>query len=119
MAAFEYKALNAAGKNISGIIDADNPKVARSQLRKQGLFPTDIKEQTSGSATSGEGLNIQIDLSKYFERVSAQELAETTSQMETLLRTSIDIAETLQILSEQTENKMLQLALVEIRDAKM
>lgn len=116
MPAFEYKALNAKGKNVAGVIDADNAKVARSQLRKQNLFPTEVKEQISGSATKGSGLNIEVDFSKLIERVSAQELAEMTSQMETLLRTSIDIAETLQILSEQTENKMLRLALVEIRD---
>lgn len=117
MAAYEYKALDSSGSILSGIIDADNAKVARSQLRKQGLFPTEVQEQNSGKATKGDGLNIQIDFSKYFQRVSTQELAEMTSQMETLLRTSIDIAETLQILSEQTENKMLKLALVEIRDA--
>ena len=116
MPAFEYKALNAKGKNVSGVIDSDNAKTARSQLRKQGLFPTEVKEQISGTATKGSGLNVQVDFSKLVQRVSAQELAEVTSQMETLLRTSIDIAETLQILSEQTENKMLQLALVEIRD---
>ena len=116
MPAFEYKALNAKGKNVAGVIDADNNKVARSQLRKQGLFPTEVKEQVSGKATKGTGLNLEVDFSKLMQRVSAQELAEMTSQMETLLRTSIDIAETLPILSEQTENKMLQLALVEIRD---
>jgi general secretion pathway protein F len=115
--AFEYKALDTAGKTRTGIIDADNKKVARSQLRKQNLFPTEVKEHISGKVMTGEGLNIQIDFEKYFQRVSTQELAEMTSQMETLLRTSIDIAETLQILSEQAENKMLKLALVEIRDA--
>ena len=36
--------------------------------------------------------------------------------METLIRTSIDIAETLEILADQTENNMLRLALVEIQD---
>lgn len=116
MPAFEYKALNAKGRSVSGVIDADNPKIARSQLKKQGLIPTNVKEQISGKATQGSGLNIEVDFSKMLQRVSAQELAEMTSQMETLLRTSIDIAETLQILSEQTENKMLKLALVEIRD---
>jgi general secretion pathway protein F len=114
--AFEYKALDGAGKKVSGVMDADNPKAVRSQLRKQGLFPTDVKEQKSGQKTSGDGLNIEINFSKYFERVSAQELAEMTSQMETLLRTSVDIVETLQILADQTENNMLRLALVEICD---
>ena len=39
-----------------------------------------------------------------------------TNQMETLIRTSVSIDETLAILSDQTENNMLRLALVEIKD---
>ena len=116
MAAFEYKALAQDGKKTSGIINADNKKQARSQLKRKGLFPTEVKEQQSGKSTKGEGLSIQIDFSKFFERVSSQELAEMTSQMETLIRTSIDISETLEILADQTENNMLELALVEIQD---
>ena len=85
-------------------------------LKKQGLFPTEVKEQQSGKATSGDGLNIEIDFSKYFERVSSQELAEMTNQMETLIRTSVSIDETLEILRDQTENNMLRLALVEVKD---
>ena len=42
--------------------------------------------------------------------------SEFTSQLETLFRTSVDVAEALQILGEQTDNEMLKLALVEIRD---
>ena len=53
MAAFEYKALGADGKKTSGIINADNKKQARSQLKKKGLFPTEVKEQQSGKATQG------------------------------------------------------------------
>jgi len=33
MAVFEYKALNAKGKNVSGIIDADSTAAAKSKLR--------------------------------------------------------------------------------------
>ena len=114
--AFEYTALNSNGKKVTGILDADNPKSVRSTLRKQGLFPTAVNEQQSGRNTSGNGLNIQIDFSKFLQRVSAQELAEITSQMETLLRTSVELSETLEILKEQTDNPMLKLALTEIRD---
>jgi general secretion pathway protein F len=116
MAAFEYKALGADGKKTSGIINADDKKQARSQLKKKGLFPTEVKEQQSGKTTQGEGLNLEIDFAKFFQSVSKQELAEMTSQMETLVRTSVDIAETLEILADQTENNMLRLALVEIQD---
>ena len=62
------------------------------------------------SAAKNEGLNIQIDFEKYFQRVSTQEIAEMTSQMETLLRTSIDIAETLQILILLSSLKKLLLS---------
>jgi general secretion pathway protein F len=116
MSAFEYKAFDAKGKELSGIIDADNAKVARAQLKKQGLFPSEISEQKSGQITKGQGLNVQIDVGKLFQRVSAQELSEFTSQLETLFRTGVDVAESLQILSEQTDNEMMRLALVEIRD---
>ena len=116
MAAYVYKALDSKGKSLTGIIDADSPKAASIQLQKQGLFPSEINEQKSGSATKGSGLNFEVDFSKLLQRVSAQELAEMTSQLETLLRNSIDVAESLQMLSEQTSNQMLKLALVEIRD---
>lgn len=116
MAAFEYKAFDSEGKSQKGIIDADSAKAARSQLRKQGLFTSELNEQKSSKATKGAGLSFEVDFSKVFQRVSAQELAEMTSQLETLLRNSIDVAESLLMLSEQTNNPMLKLALVEIRD---
>ena len=116
MAAFEYKALNSAGKTVSGIIDADNAKNARQKIKGQGLFPSEVKEQASNQKVKGKGLSTEIDIAKFFQRVSVQELAEFTSQLETLFRTSVDVAESLQILGEQTNNEMLRLALAEIRD---
>lgn len=116
MAAFEYKGFDTAGKQIKGIIDADTAKMARAQLKRQNIFPTDIKEQKSGQVTQGKGLSVEIDLKKIFQRVSINELTEFTSQLETLFRTNVDIAEALQILGEQTDNEMLSLALAEIRD---
>lgn len=116
MAAFEYKAFDAKGKTIKGIIDADNAKMARAQLKRQNIFATEVKEQKSGQVVQGKGLNFEIDVGKVFQRVSINELTEFTSQLETLFRTNVDIAEALQILGEQTDNEMLRLALVEIRD---
>ncbi|HIV69569.1 MAG TPA: type II secretion system inner membrane protein GspF [Candidatus Aquabacterium excrementipullorum] len=42
MAAFRFEALDAAGKTVSGLVDADNPKAARAQLRGQGLVPLKV-----------------------------------------------------------------------------
>ena len=116
MAAFEYKGFDAKGKAIKGVIDADNDKSARSQLKRQNIFPTEVKAQKSGQVVQGKGLSFEVDLKKIFQSVSVAELSEFTSQLETLFRTNVDIAEALQILAEQTDNEMLGLALVEIRD---
>jgi general secretion pathway protein F len=59
MPVFEYKGFDARGGAVAGVIDADSAKVARVRLRKQGLFPTDLKEQT-GAAVQGTGWNREI-----------------------------------------------------------
>ena len=62
MAVFEYKGFDASGKSVAGVIDAEGAKTARSKLRKQGLFPTDLNEQRAGAkAAKRSGLNVEID----------------------------------------------------------
>ena len=43
MPVYEYRALDRAGKNRDGIIDADSPIAARQRLRETGFFPVSIK----------------------------------------------------------------------------
>ena len=42
MAAFRFEALDASGKTVTGLVDADNPKTARAQLRGQHLVPLKV-----------------------------------------------------------------------------
>ena len=116
MAAYEYQGFDKAGKAIKGVIDAESPKSARTKLRQQGLYPSDIHEQKAGKATKGSGLNLQIDFSKVFQRVSANDLAEMTSQLATLINAGIPLVDALNALVDQTENPALKLILVEIRE---
>ena len=63
------------------------------------------KRKKSGQVVQGKGLNFEIDV-----KVSTCIHKRThgiTSQLETLFRTNVDIAEALQILGEQTDNEML------------
>ena len=55
MAVYEYKGLDSGGNAVAGIIDADSAKIARSRLRKQGVFPTDVHEQAEGVAVGAGG----------------------------------------------------------------
>ena len=115
MAIYEYKALNRAGANVAGIIDADNPKAARSKLRKQGIFPTDIAEQKRG-ATKGRGLSTEVDLAQYFERVTAKDVAAMTGQLSTLVGANIPIVEALTALIDQVEKPKLERILRDLRE---
>ena len=40
MEAFQYQALDAAGRTVSGVVQADTARQARTQLRAQGLLPS-------------------------------------------------------------------------------
>ena len=43
MPAFKFEALDAAGRATTGLLEADNPKAARAQLRAQSLVPLDVQ----------------------------------------------------------------------------
>ncbi len=117
MAAFEYRGFDKAGAAVSGIVDSDSARGARSKLRKQGLFPTDVWEQKAGRrATRGKGLNVEVDFSRYFQRVSLQDISQMTSQLSTLVGAGIPMVEALTALIEQTAQPQLHLVLVEIRE---
>ena len=115
MAVYEYAGLDAGGKAVKGVIDADSPKTARSRLRKQGVYPTEVNARKEG-AVQGKGLSVSIDFSKYLQSVSVADLANMTSQLATLTGAAIPVVEALNALVDQTENPKLKAALVDIRE---
>ncbi len=118
MAVFEYVGFDAAGKAVKGVVDADSARTARSRLRKLGLFPTDVTEQKAGSSggVKGKGLSMEIDFSKYLQRVGPQDIATLATQMSTLVGAGIPMVEALTALVEQTENPKLKGVLTDVRE---
>lgn len=115
MPVYEYKGLDSGGKAIAGIIDADTAKIARSRLRKQGVFPTEISEQVEGAA-KGSGLNLEIDVSKYFQFISPRDVAILTTQMSTLIGAHIPMAEALAALVDQAEKARLKIVMSKVKE---
>ncbi len=114
MPVYAYKGLSSAGRQISGVVDAENPKGARIRLRQDGIFPTDLVEEKrkDASAAAAASLNLSI----YFERVSAQELALLTRQLSTLVGAGLPLVECLSALIEQVENSRIKRSLTQIRE---
>jgi general secretion pathway protein F len=108
LAAFEYTALDATGKERRGVLEGDTARHVRSQLREQQLLPVTVtelagREKTSSKAFSGGG------------RVSASELALLTRQLATLSRAGLPLEEALLAVSQQTEKAKVQRILLGVR----
>jgi general secretion pathway protein F len=59
MPVYEYTALDRAGKNVAGIIDADSTVAARQKLRASGKYPVQVKETTArAKAESAAGFSM-------------------------------------------------------------
>ena len=55
MPAYKFEALDAAGKSATGLLDADNARAARAQLRAQSLVPLAVTPvAAAGTDTGGQ-----------------------------------------------------------------
>lgn len=116
MPVYSYKAMDARGKNVTGIVDAESEKAAKARLRKEGKFPTFLQEVSEQKATSGKGLSMEVDLRLLLGRVKARDLAISTRQFATLIGANIPMDQSLQALSKQVENPVLEKTFSQIRD---
>jgi len=93
MDAFRYQALDAAGRSVSGVLQADTARQARVQLRAQGLFPTavaPVDARTRAGRSWARGLPFA-------------ELNLVTRQLATLLESGLTMEQSLDALIEQAE----------------
>lgn len=102
MPVYAYKGFNAAGKPVNGTRDADNPRVIKALLRRDGVFVTDLRETTPSQKHEGAAA---VSLKRFTERVSAQELAVATRQLSTLVGAGIPLVDALVALIDQIETE--------------
>jgi general secretion pathway protein F len=116
MPVYQYKAMNAQGKSISGLIDADNENTAKAKLRQDKKFPTSVEEVEEGKVTRGKGLSMEIDLRVLLGRIKTQDLAIALRQFSTLIGASIPMDNALMALSKQVENPLLMKTFTQVRE---
>ena len=101
MPQFVYRAKDASLNIVEGAIEADTEEAAISRLGSQGVFPISIVESESAPNTSPVVLAGS-------SRVSTQTLAYTTRQLADLLGGGLPLLSALNLLSKQTESRVLQ-----------
>lgn len=122
MPVFEYRGLNEAGKTISGMLEADTAKTLRQQLRKDGVFLTDVLGQSDGRTgkagiTKGKGaLSRDVNLGRLAGgRISSDDIAITTRQLATLLSAGVPLVDALTALTDQVEKEKLKRIMSEVK----
>ena len=96
MEAFRYEALDAAGRAVSGIVQADTARQARSQLRAQGLHPSAVEPVRARERA----------LQPWARGISSDELSLVTRQMATLLTSGLTMEQALSALIEEASAPM-------------
>ena len=111
MGAFEYTALDTAGKSRKGVLEGDNARQVRALLRERSLLPvtvTEVAAQESRQQRKGGAMSV-------FKRVSTADLALLTRQLATLVRAGLPLEEGLFAVSQQTERPRVQGILLGVR----
>lgn len=111
MPVYEYRALNTTGRTVKGIIDADSSKAARLKLRRNGIFPIELHEETAARSEKRE-----IDLLRFLRRIKVQETAVMVRQLSTLLSAGLPLVESLTAVIDQVPNPALKKIMTQVRE---
>ena len=106
---FEYAVRNRDGKIVKGRIEAQNEGAVAARLRTMGAAPLSISE------ISSTGLNRSLSIPGFRDKIGMKDLAVMSRQLATMINAGLSLLRSLQILSEQTDNRALAKVLVLVR----
>lgn len=107
MPAYRFEAIDAGGKSHTGLLDADNAKAARSQLRSRSLVPLAVQPVSVGGnagdgAAGAAGGALRFGARRVF---TATSLAVWTRQLAGLVASGLPLERALTALAEETESR--------------
>src|SRR4051812_23868830 len=97
---FNYQALNAAGKVVSDVIETKDAADAIEQLRRRGMFVTEIAETSRGPIGGGAG-GVTSSHARVGRGKRLKCLAMFARQLHVLVATGIPLTQSLEALERQ------------------
>ena len=108
MPTFQYEALDKAGKQQKGVVEAASSDEAIQRIKLQGYFPTSVREQRAKKASrGGDGDEVAPKAKKKkggglaIGKVRTKHLTVFTRQLSTLQDAGLPLLRSLQILESQ------------------
>src|SRR5437868_5873699 len=108
MATFAYVGRTRSGAVKKGELSAKTRDEAVDQLRKQSVVVTSLEEKKS----SAGGLNIKLS---FGSGLTDKDLVVFTRQFGTMINAGLPLVQCLEILSTQSENKVLRETIGEVK----
>lgn len=111
MGAFNFRALDAAGKIVKGVIEADSERQVRTQLRARDLKPVEVVAaagNTKEKAVSG-WRNL------FGTRISQTDLALITRQLATLIQSNMPLDEAIAATAQQARREKIKALILQVR----
>ena len=105
MATYVFKAMDLAGVQAKGEVEADSKQAVAEQLKERGLVVVDIAHKYRSKE-----INLEL-----FSRVNAKDLAVASRQLATMVTSGMSIMRALQVLETQTGSKVLKEAVAGVR----
>ena len=112
MGAFEYVALDKAGKESKGLLEGDTAKHVRQMLREKQLLPVKVSEVAQKESKRQGSFSLRRGM-------TPAELALLTRQLATLSQAGLPLEEALLAVSQQSENPRTQSILLGVRSKVM
>ena len=110
MTAFRYKALDADGKLVKGVLEGDSDRQVRGTLRQRHLRPVEVAAVNSASQTGKAGRFRLLS-----RRLSAGDLALITRQLATLIASAVPLDECLQAVADQSRKASIKSMMLQVR----
>ena len=101
MPAFTFEALDAQGQTRKGILEADNARAARSQLRTQALVPLQVEPVAAGQSKGSASVSSWLTRPVF----NSTSLAVWTRQIAGLVSSGLPIERALAALAEEAEDQ--------------
>lgn len=120
MANFEYIALDAKGEETTGSINASDEADAISQLRKSGLYPTQVTAAGKGGVSGSAKRKVkkgQKGKSTATGKVNGKVLMIFTRQLATLVDAGLPLLRGLSVLGKQEKNRVMAGTINHLADA--
>lgn len=112
MGAFEYSAVDPAGKELKGVIEGDTPRQVRQLLRERQLLPLSVAEVAKKEASRQRSFTFRRSM-------SATDLAMITRQLATLVQSGMPLEEALLAVGEQNEAPRVKSIVLGVRSKVM